>query len=80
MERRALITGITGQDGSYLAELLVLCFLHPCHTGRLMIAGRISRPARWPDVVCFRLRSNPLGPRDIEFCRCSDSSGAGRVG
>ena len=28
MNKKALITGITGQDGSYLAELLLSCLLY----------------------------------------------------
>ena len=32
MSKHALITGITGQDGSYLAELLLEKWTATCHT------------------------------------------------
>jgi GDP-D-mannose dehydratase len=63
--RRALITGITGQDGSYLAELLlqrgytVIGMVRPDDTGpfdRITLQGDASKAKRvlsWQPEVSF---------------------------
>ena len=66
MFKRALITGITGQDGSYLAELL-----QPVHNRRAVTAYNRSRPRGRGERVhpsgCHRSQVSSNGPAHLTY-------------
>ena len=56
--KRALITGITGQDGSYLAELL----LEKGYEVHGLVHGSADRPFERLEPVLDRIKLSPRGP------------------
>ena len=60
MAKTALITGITGQDGSYLSELLLSKGYRVCGIVRRSSADNLGRIEHLRDVVAaHRLREAP---------------------
>ena len=70
--RRALITGITGQDGSYLAELLL--------TKGYEVHGLIRRASTFNTGRIEHLYRDPHDPDARLFLHYADLNDAARLG
>jgi GDPmannose 4,6-dehydratase len=71
MAKRALITGITGQDGSYLAELLIL--------KRYGVHGLIRRSSTFNTERIDHIYVDPHDPKAKLFLHCGDITDSGQL-